>query len=434
MKIRRSPIRDWTRSLVAVGCLSALSFAQASAASAPVPTPTDAGQKPAEAAKKSQSDEVKFMRFVRAAAKGAKVRNIYDAQGVVVGNIPAEGLLAVYGERAGWLEVEAPEGMQVWVYGEYVRATNDPGLLEITGDNVHMRPLPSRETDAMPLKQALRKGEKVRLIGRKDVALDLSKDWVNVWSPVGTRAWVAASETEALPAGSDGAALWAAAVSRARKLSGATPATSPTSDGKPVQAASGAQEPRSVSEALDVADRKLADARAAAMKGSAPDIEGVRQAYQGVLAMSPSEAVRSTVQDRLRTCDAVAELWAMTVQLEDAKTTNAALQKQREDEFKKATERLSPDARFDGRGWLTKRNYIGADAPVYVLVFGNDVIAEVRCTSGRFDLEDFVDCEIGFNGTQASGPTRSAQPGQSRAASYDVSRIEVIALRAAKKN
>lgn len=434
MKNRPLFVRDWTRSLFAVAGLASLTLAQDPAANAPLPTPgaavTTAPNKSAQDSagqeRTTKNEAAKYVRFVRAAAQGAKVRNVYDAQGVVIGDVAAQGILAVYSERAGWLEVETPGGLQVWVYGEFVRPTDDPGVVEITGDAVHMRPLPSRGTESMPIKQSLTKGEKVRFIGRHDVALDLSKDWVNIWSPVGARGWVPASETVALAAGVDGSALWATAVGEARRTTGvARPASASTTPATNVVA-----DARTAGEALSDAERKLATARDAIQRGEDPNVGAVRQAFEAVLAMSPGDATTATVRERLRACDALAEAWTMTTQLQRIKADEATAQQRREADLARAAQNLSPDARFQARGWIERRTYPNASGPVYTVVFAGSAVAELRCTSGRFDLEDFVNCEIGFNGTQASGPTRSAQPGLSRPEVFDVSRIEVLALRA----
>jgi hypothetical protein len=79
---------------------------------------------------------------------------------------PSATLLAVYSERAGWLEVEPASGMKVWVHGSFVKRTTTPGVVEITANNVRMRPLPSSDEKSFPLPTKLDKGERVRLIGR----------------------------------------------------------------------------------------------------------------------------------------------------------------------------------------------------------------------------------------------------------------------------
>lgn len=75
------------------------------------------------------ADATKFLRYVRVGANGAKLRNIYDAQGLVVLEGKADEVLAVYSERGEWLEVEAPSGFSVWVFGEYLAPSADAGVL-----------------------------------------------------------------------------------------------------------------------------------------------------------------------------------------------------------------------------------------------------------------------------------------------------------------
>src|SRR5262249_18002338 len=65
---------------------------------------------------------------------------------------------------------------------------------------------------SFPLPMKLDKGERVRAIARADSTKRLEEDWVQVWSPAGARAFIAASDTVALPAGEDAHKAWGAAV------------------------------------------------------------------------------------------------------------------------------------------------------------------------------------------------------------------------------
>jgi len=88
------------------------------------------------------------------------VKNFPDAKGETVLDAQASALLAVYSERAGWLEVEPASGMKVWVHGSFVKRTTTPGVVEITANNVRMRPLPSSDEKSFPLPSKLDKGER----------------------------------------------------------------------------------------------------------------------------------------------------------------------------------------------------------------------------------------------------------------------------------
>ena len=366
------------------------------------------------------------MRFVRAGSKGAKVRNTFDAQGLVVGEVASEGILAVYGERSGWLEVEPPGGLSVWVYGEYVQPTADAGVVQIKGSDVRMRPAPSSGTESMPLRQLLANGEKLRLIGRKDVSKPLSEDWVNVWSPIGARGWVAATETVALPAGSDGAAQWSTAVSAARKS-----AAKPDVAAKPAgEAAVATADKGSAADALRAADQKMSEERAKHARGEDADFAGVKAAYEAVLALHPPQATADAAKERLADAQTLADAQKLLRELESQKAAAEAANRKRAEDVARAEQRHNFANRFTARGWLERRTYAHETEPVYAVVFGGASVAEVRCTSGRYDLDDYVDCEIGFVGAMAQGPIRSAQPGMSRPEAFDVTRIEIISVRA----
>jgi hypothetical protein len=218
------------------------------------------------------------------------------------------------------------------------------------------------------------------------------------------------------------------AVAAARRPAAPTAAAAPS-----VQQPAGSSAPRTVAEALSAAESKFAEARQRAASDQAPEITAVRAAFQAVLALGPDDSVRERVEQRLSACDTMQQMWEMKVQLEETKARDAAAQLAREKELEEAKLRASSGGKFDGRGWVTRRNYAGVDGPVYVVEFGNEAVAELRCTTGRFDLADFVDCEVGYIGVQAAGPTRSAMPGQSRPAAVDVRQIEIMALRTPRR-
>ena len=184
--------------VLAVGWMGGASAAPMEAA-APAPTAPAAPMALAAPAAPAAQDTGKLS-YARVGTGGATARNLYDQQGLAVLEVPAGTVLAVHGERSGWLDVEVPGGFKVWVFGEYVRAASEAGTLQITGDHVRMRPLPSSGAESLPLRQHLSRGDRVRLIRRNNSSLDLRQDWVQIWSPAGARAWVRASETVALGA------------------------------------------------------------------------------------------------------------------------------------------------------------------------------------------------------------------------------------------
>jgi hypothetical protein len=405
---------------------------------APLPAPQGGAQGPTPPAAAPQQQppapdapEARYVRYVRAGAEGAKARNIFDAQALVVAELAPQTILAVHGERAGWLEVEAPGGFAVWVYGEFVVPTSEPGVLQIRGQGVRMRPLPSSGPESLPLRQQLDGGQRVRLIGRKDLSRPLSSDWVNVWSPPGARAWVAAGETEPLPGGADGAALWASAVEEARKaLATTAPLADPAQAAEASQGAEGAGDPKKVEQALRKAEALLDEARAATREGRAPDYAAARKAYEDVLALAPSESTRKLVEDRIAICATYLEGLALSSDLEAQLAAIDAALERREREMARAARRGPLEGRFDERGWVERVEVLGEPEPVYVLRWRGKAVAELVCKSGRFDLADFVDFEIGVTGSEVRGAIAGPTELLTRPHAVDVTRIEVVSGRA----
>jgi len=446
MKIHGSQVRGWTSSFSFVLCATGLALAQQGS---PLPTPGNTGaagtgansastasntsttSNTSNASSTSPQEAPKFLRYVRAASGGAKVRNIYDAQGVAISEVAAGTVLAVHGERAGWLEVEAPAGFSVWVYGEYLTPTTESGVLSVSGNDVRMRPLPSSGAESLPLRQLLQKGQKLRMLGRKDMSKPLAEDWVNVGSPVGTRGWVATTQTETLPADQDGATLWGAAVSEARKPLTGTPITGATgADTEATTAPSNASvttDSKKISAALADADKQLAAARSTQEQGGSADYDAVKASYEAVLAMGPGEATTKLVKDRIELCTAYADGIKLSSELERQKQSIDAALRKRQDEMARAARSQPFDGRFEGRGRIEKATLPGESRPVYFLRFGGELVAELGCASGRLDFGDYLGCEVGFNGTETRGPIRSTTAALNRPRAFEVTRREVIA-------
>jgi hypothetical protein len=439
MKIHGSQVRGWSSSFTFLVCASSLALAQSNS---PLPTPESTGKEAPASTQSSGAtnggnataataqETPKFLRYVRAAAGGAKVRNIYDAQGVVIGDVEAGNVLAVHGERSGWLEVESAAGFSVWVYGEYLSPTTESGVLSVNGNDVRMRPLPSSGAESLPLRQQLQKGQKLRMLGRKDMSKPLAEDWVNVGSPVGTRGWVATAQTEALPEGSDGTALWGAAVTAARKPMNGTPITTASTpqDGATTPAnATVTTDSKKISAALADADKQLAAARSAQEQGAPADYDAVKLAYEAILAMGPGEATAKLVQDRIELCTAYSDGAKLSVELERQKQSIDAAMRKRQEEMARAARSQPFDGRFTARGRVEKATLPGETKPVYFVRFGGELVAELGCTSGRIDFSDYLGCEVGFNGTETRPAIKSTTAALNRPQLYDVTRLEIIA-------
>lgn len=421
--------------------LSLIALALISVASAQIPTPVNQAGKQAsnqaspasQAPASAKQDAPRFLRYVRAGATGARARNVYDKQGLVVLEVPAGGLLAVHGERSGWYEVEAPGGFSVWVWGQYLAPTADANVLQVSGANVNMRPLPSNDVSSLPLGQVLEKGDRVRVIGRKDASKPLSDDWVNVWSRAGVRAWVHASETEPLPSDVDGSARWAKSVLEARPTIArdGDAATLPSNGNQRDGQASTDElkaENKDVGRALADADALLAAARKLEHEGGTPDYVKARAAYEKVLTLAPTSATADVARGRIELCKGYAEAHELRAELERKRDTVDAAVKKREVEMERARNRGVYEGRFGARGWLEERTLPG-DQVIYILRWAGDPHAELVCTSGRYDLSLFVDYELGINGNEIRGPVTAPTVELTRPRELDVTRLEVLAGR-----
>ncbi len=446
MKIHGSPVRGRVTTFTSALLATAMVAAFAAGQSAPIPTPgANAGAAPAaqgsgtpaptnaptnsgaagQAGASNAAETPKFLRFVRAASNGAKLRNIYDEQGVVMSELAAGALLAVHGERAGWLDVEIPGGFPVWVFGEFLSPTSESGMLQVSGNSVRMRPLPSSGAESMSLRQLLERGTKVRMLGRNDMSKPLAEDWVRVNAPTGTRGWVAIGQTEALPAGTDGATQWAAAVTAARAAAASAPVVA--ADGA-VQGGSGIapNETGNVTSALAAADKALAAERAKQERGEASNFDAVKKAYEDVLALNPAPSTAELVKERIALCKAFADGQRLSTELQNQKASIDAAVRRRQEEMEKASKSQPFDGRFDGRGFVETSRLPGSDKPIYLVRFSGAAVAELQCSSGRFNLADFVGCEIGFNGREVRGPIASTNSALARPHAIDLARIEIL--------
>ncbi len=375
--------------------------------------------------------------YVRTKNSGAALYNLPDRGAAVITNIPASTLLAVHSERAGYMEVEPAGGFEVWVFGQYAKPTDMPGVFELTGNNVLMRPRASSDESSYPLGQKLNKGDRVRLVGRADTSKPIIQDWLRIAAPPGTRAWVLMSETTPLAANEDARALWAAAVKTAQASTkpfdpallgaGAGAATAATAATAAAPAAGGTSQ-AAAQTALADAEKRMVEARAAAK----PDFSAAKAAYERVLEESPKGAAADTARLRLEEIAARQEIVRIRA---DAQATEGA----RQAELAKADARLreasvSQDpmwGRFQARGWLEREERPGQSAR-YVVRWGGKTVSEIVCTSGRYDLAAFDGYEVGLMGVTLRSAAAQAD-GSSDPMRIDATRIEVISGRYADR-
>ena len=371
------------------------------------------------------------LQYVQVGPQGAQAKNLADQGAVTMQELAVGALLAVHSERAGWLDAETPGGFKVWVWGAYVEPSLEAGMLSITGNDVHMRPLPSNGTDSYYLRQSLGKGLKVRYVKRHDPSKSLDQDWVQVYSPPGARAWIAKSQTVTLEGGAVGTALWAkaikdqsaspvAAVSGAKDLATPQPATAQVGNTKQAAAA------------LRAADELLAKERKKHEQRLAPNYAAVKAAYEQVLVHSSAGSAAESATAKLALVDELGKAYQTEIDLEAERARRVAELSQRESAMEKARNRDSLEGRFDARGWLEKRTVPGEVAPVYVLQFAGASVCEIVCFSGRYDLEVFVGHELGVFGGKLRGALDGSLNEPSRPAQLDIKKIEVLAARLPK--
>lgn len=388
----------------------------------------------AQAAPAQATTKQKNLRYLRVGSDSAKAFNLEAANGVSIADLSKGTLVAVYEERGDWLECEVPGGFEIWVYGQFVKASSEAGVLEITGSEVRARPLASSGSESYPLKPNLSKGDRVRLIKRNDATKPLAEDWVKVYSPPGVRGFVAKSDCEALSPGMDGAAAWSSAVVESRKRAPVSALPAAAAAGAATGAATGEAiaagfvgelTPQQAIEELKRADAALARERAVAN----PDFTGVRAQYQLVFDSTKAGATKEMSKHGLAEVDALIEAHAIkgTLQSERDRAEQDNLRRQ-EALAKAAKNKDIYSGRFDSRGWVEKRVLPG-QKPTYMVRWGGNLESELICNSGRYDLSAFNGYEVGINGREL----RSFTPGDISHVAVprliDAARIEVISGR-----
>jgi hypothetical protein len=391
-------------------------------------------------------------RYVRAKDSGAKLFNLADKSSIVVGTAPAKGLMEVYGENAGYLSVDVPGGMEVWVYGQYVHTTSAPGIVEVNGNGVFMRPLPKSDESSYPLQPQLHKGDRLRVIGRNDPMKPLAEDWIKVVSPAGSRAWVVTADTVAVDTKEDVRTAWAAAVKSANAArppfdlaTGKTAvAAAPAAAAKPTNAAeadasgqrnvawAGADNPNAAAPAA-VQDASFATAEKlyeTARTSPTPDWNGVRTAYQSYLSANPNGTYAEKARVQLQKVELHEEI--VRIQNESARSDST-----RTERLAAARARLAAAShvddplwgRFQARGWIVKEQPVAAQPPRYVVYWAGRPQAEIVCSSGRYDLSKFANYEVGVTGALLRPAVPGSDTTAARPARVDVTRLEVLGAR-----
>jgi hypothetical protein len=415
------------RGLLVVGALALAGQAVPATASSlgVVATPQD--QRTAEAE-----------RYVLVGASGARALGLPDSKGHSVLDIPRDTPLAVYSFRAGnpYLKVTVPGGVKVWVYGKYLQESSRPGWVEVSANFVNMRPMANSTRDSYPLGR-LNKGDRLRFVQRANPDKPMGEDWVQVFSPQDAKVYVLAAETRSLPAGANAEALWAAAEASALRASPAVavPSAGGASGGSqaqeakaPATASTAPKVPTSSSAMfadLAAANRLMDEAIA---KESKPDFVKLTGLYNSLLQQAPDAPTQRLIQVRLERLAAYQEFLQLREDVvASGRDRDKELAMSRED-AKQGQRNSDPLwGRFQSRGWLERQVRDGKT--VYLVSWGPDILAQVQCSSGRYQLDLYAGFEIGIKGVavRAAKATPGGYP------LYDIDRIEVISSRLTKR-
>jgi hypothetical protein len=337
------------------------------------------------------------LRYVRARTGGVTIRNLADVHGLPIVDAPEGALLAVHGETAGWLEVDVPGGLPVWVFGRYLREVEGtPGVLEVTNNNVNMRPRAGSDVNNFPLGTRLVAGDQVAEITREDPTKPLEETWVQIWAPPAACGWVQAERTVPLVDGEIGPELWLAA--ETALASGEVPTgrgtaarTEPREAAAPTPASLRIEEAQA---AIALADELFAVER----ERAAPDFEALRDAYRRALEPDTGGAFTALVDQKLATVDTLEEIVRTRALLEEERVARRREHERRQrEQWDRLRERDPFYGRFAVRGVLESFQD-SQGRRTYRVVRGGEAQAVVTCTSGRYDLELFVGRELGLDG------------------------------------
>ncbi len=383
------------------------------------------------------AQDAKPVRYVRSAS-AMKLFNVPDkTNGLAVAQVPAATLLAVYDDRNGWLSVEPPQGLNVWVFGEFLRPTAQPGIAEVTGDGVRMRPLPSSSKDSYPLEHWLHDGDRVRVLGRDSAQKPLREDWVKIVTPPGVRAWVHSTDTTATETGLDVQRAWMDAV----KTGTAAVALVDLKDGQAVKAgtSSAAAAGSAAGAGVAVADANAktdaapaqstwdaAEARyEQAKSASAADWAAVRAGFQSYLDKNPSGVNAGTAKLRLEQIGYHEEIARLKSDAQMQESQRQAMLADARAQLEEASLAQDPLwGRFQARGWLKRDE---KDPTRWTVTWAGRPAAEITCGNGRYDLTLYEGSEIGVLGSMTRSSGNAEKPMR-----IDAKRIEVISARAGR--
>ena len=111
---------------------------------------------------------------------GAPVFATQSVTGVSLGALTAGSPVRVLRSKDGWAEINAPQGVRVWIHGDYVSANSGPA--NVTGANVNLRSSPSTDAPSVVLGK-VSKGQRV-------LVLSVKNDWKEIEAPADLNVWI----------------------------------------------------------------------------------------------------------------------------------------------------------------------------------------------------------------------------------------------------
>ncbi len=155
-----------------------------------------------------------------------------------------------------------------------------------------------------------------------------------------------------------------------------------------------------------------------------PDLGSVRARLDELLANAPSGEIAALVRHELSRLALYEEVAHVQAELQRERDRRAEEARRRQVEAWEASVAKDPLGRaFQSRGVLLRETDANG-TPRYRLRFGKELVSELVCASGRYDLDAFAGFEVGVRGEalQTTADARGLMV-------IDVSRLEVTARR-----
>tara|TARA_Y100001960_G_C14196072_1_gene597346 strand:- start:240 stop:584 length:345 start_codon:yes stop_codon:yes gene_type:complete len=86
----------------------------------------------------------------------------------------------------GWAEINAPQGVRVWIYGKYV--SKNAGIAIVTGSTVRLRSIPSTGSGSIVLGE-VKKGQRVLVLGARN-------GWKEIEAPANLKTWIPSARVQ----------------------------------------------------------------------------------------------------------------------------------------------------------------------------------------------------------------------------------------------